>query len=184
MRIKQFGDPILRKVSQPISQQDIHSDHIQSTLQTMKNVLNGIKAISDENGNALSAPQVGHLVRMVLLRLDGQFVPMLNPSIKALNEGEFEFEEECFSFYNLRAKVSRASKVEVNYCDEHGKAHCIVLEGEAAGLIQHEIDHLDGVLFLDRVKNTSSLVSIDYLLQNNQPRLQQVKSMIDYMTSD
>lgn len=184
MRIRQFGDPILRQVSKTILPQDISSDEVQSTLKKMKDILNGIKAISDENGNALSAPQVGHLIRMVLLRLDNQFVPMLNPEVEALDTNQFEFDEECFSFYNLRAKVSRAQKVNVHYYDENGKEHNRILQGEAAGLIQHEIDHLDGTLFLDRVENTSSLASIDYLLEENQPRLRQVKAMVDYMTGD
>lgn len=182
MRIRQFGDPVLRKTSEAISAEQISSPEVQATLNTLKEVLNGIQSISNENGNALSAPQIGHTIRMVLLRIDGKFVPMLNPEILPTGSATFEFEEECFSFYNLRAKVNRAANVIVNYMDEHGQQQTVELEGEAAGLIQHEIDHLNGVLFLDRLENKASLTSIDYLLQNNQPRLRQVKEMIDYMT--
>ena len=181
MRIKQLGDPILRQVSQPIEIEDIPSESIQSLLAKMKDTLNGIKHISDENGNAISAPQSGMAVRMILLRIEGEFVPMLNPQITAQSEQTFEFEEECFSFYNLRAKVTRFYHVSVSYLDENGQAHSREMQGEFAGLVQHEIDHLDGVFFLDRITDKSALESVDHLLRNDPQRLKTVKQMMDYM---
>lgn len=183
MKIKQLGHPILREVSKPIDVEAIRSEPIQNHLSHMKEILNGIKDISDENGNALSAPQAGMAVRMILLRIDGKFVPMINPQITQQSEQTFEFEEECFSFYNLRAKVTRFSQVTVSYFDEYGDAQSLAMHDEFAGLVQHEIDHLDGIFFLDRVTDSSGLESVDHLLQDQPQRLKTVKQMMDYMAS-
>ena len=181
-RIRQLGDPILRQPSRDVEIDEIHRDHIQSVISSMKDTLNGIKAISDENGNALSAPQIGHPVRAILLRIDGQFMPMINPVITPQGNETFLFEEECFSFYQLRAQVERYQRVEVSYFDDRANEQRTTLSGENAGLVQHEVDHLDGVFFLDRVADQASLRSVDFELKNDSSRLQQVKSMTNYMT--
>ncbi len=182
MRIRQLGDPILREVSKPVSQEDIRSDEVRELIQHMKDVLNGIQAISSENGNALSAPQVGQLLRLILLRIDGVFYPMINPEFEALSDNKFAFEEECFSLYDQRATVQRYHDIKVTFTDEKGVIHELYLTGEQAGLVQHEIDHLDGILFLDRVEE-GRLISIDSLLRNDPERLSQVREMICYMRS-
>lgn len=106
---------------------------------------------------------------------------MINPQITQPSEQTFEFEEECFSFYNLRAKVTRFVSVTVSYCDENGHAKSLEMQGEFAGLVQHEIDHLDGIFFLDRVTDSSGLESVDHLLKEQPERLKTVKQMMDYM---
>jgi peptide deformylase len=181
MRIKQLGHPILRTHCRPIEQDEIASEMVQSTLQLMKDILNGIKAISDENGNAISAPQVGQPIRAIMLRLDGEFVPMINPELTQLSSEMFEFEEECFSLYNVRGITVRHASVEVCFFDEHGEQHVRVLEGENAGILQHEVDHLNGVFFLDRIEDHERLQSVDYMLSDNQERLKVVKQMMAYM---
>lgn len=181
MRIKQIGDPILREKSQSIDVQQISSPEVVATIDRMKSILNGIKGISEENGNALSAPQVGHSIRLVVLRINGQFEVMINPQIIASSESTFEFTEECFSLYNLRAKVTRYKAVTVAFYDEYKNHHSKQLTGEESGLIQHEIDHLDGIFFLDKVTQNHSIESIDHLLKDNPKRLAQVKKMMDYM---
>jgi peptide deformylase len=181
MRIKQLGHPILRRSSRALKQNEIASEMVQSTLQLMKDILNGIKAISDENGNAISAPQVGQPIRAIMLRLDGEFVPMINPEFSNLSNEMFEFEEECFSLYNVRGIVMRHKSVEVRFFDEHAQQHVRVLEDEYAGLVQHEVDHLDGVFFLDKIEDHQRLQSIDYILNDNPERLKVVKEMMAYM---
>lgn len=181
MRIKQIGDPILREKSLSIEIQEISNPEVIATIDRMKSILNGIKRISDENGNALSAPQVGHSIRLVVLRINGQFEVMINPQIVASSESTFEFTEECFSLYNLRAKVTRHRSVTVTFYDEHKNYRSKQLQGEKSGLIQHEIDHLDGIFFLDKVTQNESIESIDHLLKDSPKRLAQVKEMMDYM---
>ena len=133
MRIVQLGDPILRETSKVLTAEQIAGDEIQQLLQRMKETLNGIQSISSENGNALSAPQSGTAVRMILLRIDGVFVTMINPVIKEFSEETFEFDEECFSFYNLRAKVTRHQTIVVEYLDEFAKKYvknfnCVLID--------------------------------------------------------
>ncbi len=181
MRINQIGDPILRKVCRPVEAQEIATTEIQVTINKMKEILNGIKAISNENGNAIAAPQVGHSVRIILLRLNQKFVPMINPSFTKLSDDTFELDEECFSFYNLRAKVTRYSNIRVDYMDEKAQLKSIQLQGEDAGIAQHEVDHLDGIFFLDRLNDKNSVKSVDFMLKDNPQRLSTVREMMSYM---
>ncbi|MEE4246608.1 MAG: peptide deformylase [Kangiellaceae bacterium] len=181
MRIKQLGDPILREISQSVSISDIESGTYQATVDSMKQVLNGIKSISDANGNAISAPQVGHTIRLVVLRIDGQFVVLFNPTFRSLDQTTFMLEEECFSFYQLRAKVERYANIEVNYLDQDGQHQSLVLNGEYAGIAQHEIDHLDGVLFIDRVDDSKTIRSIDFEYAQQPMQLKRVKKLYTYM---
>ncbi len=181
MRIKQLGDPTLRQRSTPVKNEQITSAELTPILDQMKNILNGIKAISDENGNALSAPQVGHLIRVILLRIDGEFVPMINPEYSPVSDRTFAFEEECFSMYQLRGTVERFEEISVRYLNEYGTNQSKILRGEMAGLIQHEVDHLNGVLFIDHLDADNEPRSIDYELRDKPERLSQVKRMLDYM---
>lgn len=181
MRVRQLGDPILRQVSQPVLAEEISGAAIQRTMTEMKTVLDGIKAISDKNGNAIAAPQVGHAVRMILLRISGQFVFMINPCITHVSKDTFDCEEECFSFYHLRGTVKRYSQVTVEYLDGQSQPQSTMLCGEESGLVQHEIDHLDGVLFIDKMSDKDHVASVDYVLKDRSERRVQVRKMIDYM---
>ncbi len=181
MRVNQIGDPILRKECRSIEIQEIATAKVNRIINKMKEVLDGIKAISNENGNAIAAPQVGHSVRIILLRLNNQFVPMINPTFVTLSDKTFELEEECFSFYNLRGNVTRYSNIRVDYMDEQAQLKSIQLEGEEAGIAQHEVDHLDGIFFLDRLKDKNSVKSVDFILKDNPQRLSTVREMMSYM---
>ena len=183
MRIRQIGDPILREVSKAVLVNEIGTPKISELISRMKDILDGIKAISDENGNALSAPQVGSLCRLIVLRIDGEFQVMINPEFTPLSDMTFEFEEECFSLYDQRATLQRFYEGDVAYLDEDGTRRSQVLLGENAGLVQHEIDHLDGILFLDRLEKMGRQAkSVDETLNDQPERLAQVKRMMDYMT--
>jgi peptide deformylase len=182
-RIRQIGDPILREVSIEVDEAQVRSTGIIKLIIRMQEILNGIKSISDENGNALSAPQVGCLVRVILLRIDDEFLTMINPEFSPQSDETFEFEEECFSLYDQRATLKRYYRGTVTYLDESGVRRSQQLCGEQSGLVQHEIDHLDGVLFLDRLEQQGRQVESIYDLLDRQPaRLAQVQNMIAYMT--
>lgn len=180
MRIKQIGDASLRQVSQALSYDEIFGDEVKHEIARMKSILDGIKAISDENGNALSAPQVGFARRLILLRIDGDFVAMINPVFSPIGSERFDFEEECFSLYHVRATVSRWKSIQLEFVNQDSETKKMELHGEFAGLVQHEIDHLNGILFTDHVTQ-KELVPIEESLKSNPQRLQQVKQMIAYM---
>ncbi len=182
MRIRQIGDPILREVSEAVTADQIIAPETVKLIARMKGILNGIQSISQENGNALSAPQVGSLVRLIVLRIDGEFQTMINPVFTALSSKTFEFEEECFSLYDKRATIERFYEVEVSYLDEAGANHTQTLIGENAGLVQHEVDHLNGILFVDRLEQAGRQArSIDEVLSSQPERLERVKKMMSYM---
>lgn len=146
-RIRQLGDPILRarceRVLNPQSAATrLVADELRDTLRTAKKKY--------KMGRGLAAPQIGAPVRIVFVEIDKQRWTMINPEITDVGRDDFLVWDDCFSFPNLLVRVSRAYQVTVSYTDLKGKQHSLNLEGPMAELLQHEIDHLDGILALDR----------------------------------
>lgn len=181
MKVLQFGDPILKKVSVPVTVEDILDARYASLIKKMEDVLNGIKNISNENGNAIAAPQLGESIRLTLLRIDGRFIPMFNPSFKPLSDEIIRLPEECFSFYNIRATIKRFNNIEVSFVNDKGQKQHIQISGEMAAIIQHEIDHLDGHIFLERVDDETAIESIEYTYRDNPQKLAKVNHIIEYI---
>ncbi len=101
-------------------------------------------------GRAIAAPQIGAPVRIVFVEVDKQRWTMVNPEITDVGSDDFLVWDDCFSFPNLLVRVTRAYQVTLSYTDLKGKQRTLQLEGPMAELLQHEIDHLDGILALDR----------------------------------
>ena len=100
-------------------------------------------------GRAIAAPQIGHLERIIFVDV-GEARPLINPQIVERSEEMMELWDDCFSFPDLMVRVRRHYQVTVNYSDEHGNARRWEVEGSLSELLQHEIDHLDGILATDR----------------------------------
>lgn len=100
-------------------------------------------------GRAIAAPQIGAPLRVVHVEVDRPWT-LVNPEIVDVGEEDFAVWDDCFSFPDLLVRVQRAYRVTVRYQDLSGRAHTIEAEGSLAELLQHEIDHLDGVLAVDR----------------------------------
>jgi len=146
-RIRQLGDPILRvrceRVQNPKSAATrLVADDLRDSL--------AIARKKYKMGRALAAPQIGAPVRIVFVQTDKQRWTMINPEITDVGRDDFLVWDDCFSFPNLLVRVNRAYQITVSYTDPKGKQHTIELEGPMAELLQHEIDHLDGILALDR----------------------------------
>ncbi len=106
-------------------------------------------------GVGLAAPQVGVSQRIIVLDIDyenpgNNLIKLINPTIRRA-EGKVVWEEGCLSVLDFTAEVKRAAQVEVVGYDDKEKEVCIAAEGLLAVALQHEIDHLDGKLFLDRI---------------------------------
>jgi peptide deformylase len=101
-------------------------------------------------GRALAAPQIGAPVRIVFVELDRQRWVMVNPEITDVGPDDFAVWDDCFSFPNLLVRVNRAYQISLAYHDLKGRAHTLELEGPMAELLQHEVDHVDGILAVDR----------------------------------
>ena len=146
-RIRLYSDPILREKALPIPEiTDVEQKLAQDMLNTM---------YASSIGVGLAAPQVGILKRLIVIDLDktnpeAPPLVLFNPKIQRL-EGKAIAEEGCLSFPGITADVKRAAKAVVMAQDINGKP--IQIEGEnlLARALQHEIDHLDGILFIDYV---------------------------------
>ncbi|HWA82506.1 MAG TPA: peptide deformylase [Fimbriimonadaceae bacterium] len=110
-----------------------------------------IRIMKKANGVGLAAPQVGILQRIIVIAPDGMRpMPLINPRVVRA-EGEYIGQEGCLSIPGLYGDVKRPEFVEVEALDRRGREITIEMEGMPAKVVQHEIDHLDGVLFVDKV---------------------------------
>ena len=144
--ILQLGDPRLRWPSKPVK--DARAPGTRQVLAELHATLAEFRA-AQGFGRAIAAPQIGAPVRMIYLEMDKSW-PMINPEIVDIGNEDFEVWDDCFSFPNLLVRVSRAYRIRVKYQDFKGAWQEVDLEGDRAELLQHEIDHLDGVLAVDR----------------------------------
>ena len=146
--VLKFPDPRLRLVSQPI---DRVSDEIRSLASDMCDVM------YDEPGIGLAAPQVGEAIRLLVVDTqwteeDAERNPLIlvNPLLSE-HEGKIGWTEGCLSVPDMEAEVERAERVRLRARDLEGQEIDIRAEGLQAVCFQHEVDHLDGVLFIDRI---------------------------------
>ena len=146
LQILKYPEPALNQMSLPVK--NITGD----TVQLVSDLLETMYAAP---GVGLAAPQVGALQRIIVMDVDHenpgkQLYKLINPMIRRA-EGEVIWEEGCLSVVDFTAEVRRAARVEVMAFDEHQKEVKIEAEGLLAVALQHEIDHLDGKLFIDRI---------------------------------
>lgn len=159
IKILQKDDPILRKVSKPILDKEIKSLKIKKLISDMKKALN-----SQEDGIAISAIQIGEPIRIFLISkkifeiLDypkeeadkHKDIIFINPKIIKFSKEKQLLEEGCLSVRYLYGKVSRCKKIQVEAVDENGNKFSRGFSGLLAQIVQHENDHLDGILFIDK----------------------------------
>ena len=140
------GDEILKKKSREILNEDIAEEKIQTLIDDM------IDTMHKYNGVGLAAVQVGVLKRIVVIDLydDNGPIVLINPKI-IKTKGEQEVEEGCLSFPNKFAKVIRPAEVVAEYTDRNGKRMRVKAKELLAQAIAHELDHLDGELFIDKI---------------------------------
>lgn len=142
-RIRKFGDPVLRTRARPVERFD---DELGTEVQRMGRLM------SDALGVGLAATQVGTLHRLLVYRVGphGPVAALANPEIEWRGKETEVLEEGCLSLPGVHLDVERPIYVRVRGCDETGEPVLIEASGLEARVIQHEIDHLDGVLILDR----------------------------------
>ncbi|OLC71696.1 MAG: hypothetical protein AUH78_17720 [Gemmatimonadetes bacterium 13_1_40CM_4_69_8] len=146
-RIRQLGDPILRVRCDPV--QDPKSPAVRLLADDLRDTLRMARK-KYNMGRALAAPQIGAPVRVVLVEVGKFRACMINPEITDVGAEDFHVWDDCFSFPNLLVRVTRAHRATLRYTDMKGKVMTMDLEGPMAELLQHELDHLDGILALDQ----------------------------------
>ncbi len=140
--IRTLGDDILRKKSRVVKRID---KRIITILEDMAETM-----YSTGNGAGLAAPQVGLLKRLVVIDMGDGLMKLINPEILE-TEGTQKVTEGCLSVPGKWGKLERPRKVKVKALNEEGKEFIITGEGDLAKCLCHEIDHLNGILFIDRV---------------------------------
>ena len=139
--IRKYGDEVLRKTSKPV---EVFNERLQILIEDMK------ETMCLAEGVGLAAPQIGVLKRVAVIDIGEGFVELINPEI-LYEEGEVVGREACLSVPGLLGEVARPEKVKVSAQDVSGKPFEFTGEGLLARAICHEIDHLDGILYIDKV---------------------------------
>jgi peptide deformylase len=145
--VRRFGDPVLKSRAVPVTEFD---DELRASLDRMAHLMD--EAI----GVGLSANQVGELRRMLVYRVeeDGDCQALVNPQIEWFSEEKEAGFEGCLSLPEVGLEIERPARIRVRAHDPFGEEFEIEAEGLEARVIQHEVDHLDGVLILDRASRS------------------------------
>ena len=165
LKIVQAGDPVLRKQSRALSKEEIGSPSIQHLIELMRDTMR------DAPGVGLAAPQIGESIQLAVIedreayitdvpadqlaerqRSPIPFHVIINPKLLFLDNSSAQFFEGCLSVAGFSAIVDRALKVRVECLNERGEEITIKAQGWYARILQHEIDHLNGTLYVDRMK--------------------------------
>jgi peptide deformylase len=166
LKIIQAGEPVLRAQARQLTREEIVGDEIQRLIRDMQ------ETMRDAPGVGLAAPQVGLALQLAVIedreellnslpaeeleekeRKAVPFHVIINPELTLLGDERADFYEGCLSLSGFSAVVSRARRVRVAYLDEHGESQSVEASGWYARILQHEIDHLRGALYIDRMQS-------------------------------
>ncbi len=157
------GDPVLRKRCAELAPDELETDRVQTLIEDL------IETRRAAGGAGLAAPQVGEPARIAVVEVDAAtrydykpYVPLtvlVNPWIEPLSDEQLVINEGCLSVPDLRADVPRWLRIRVRFLDRAGEPQSLTAEGLTAGTFQHEVDHLDGIMFLDRVEDPRSFAT-------------------------
>lgn len=153
-RIRQLGDPILRSISERVT----NVRHAAATLIDLRDTLHWFQR-TNGFGRGISAVQIGDARRVIYLEFEGCPYCLINPELTAVSSNKFTLWDDCFSFPNLLVKLERAESVKVGYVDETGAERTLSASAALSELLQHELDHLDGVLAIDRAIDGNSFAT-------------------------
>jgi peptide deformylase len=161
LKVARLGHPILRRVAEPVSPEAIAAPEIQRLIDDM------LETMEDHDGAGLAAPQVHVSRRVVIYGVeenprypDAEAVPLtvlINPRITPATEEQVEDWEGCLSVPDLRGMVPRFTRVRVEAYGRDGRPLRFTAEGFHARVVQHECDHLDGLVYLDRMRSMATL---------------------------
>lgn len=145
LKIVKYPDDFLRRKTREVKVHELKDPKVQRLAFDM------VKTMEIEKGVGLAAPQVGSDLRICVIRIDGEAYILINPKIKSSSRKKDIFEEGCLSFPGKFFPVERPIRVKAQARDIEGKKVKIKADGLLARVLQHEIDHLEGILVIDRV---------------------------------
>ena len=172
LKIVQAGDPVLRKKSRPLTEEEITSAQIQQLIDLMRTTMR------EAPGVGLAAPQIGQSIQLAVIEDRATYISdlsadeleerqrsaipfhvIINPKLSVVGNSTAQFFEGCLSVEGYQAIVDRALNVRVQCLNERAEAVTINAQGWYARILQHEIDHLNGTLYVDRMK-TRTLTTV------------------------
>ena len=148
-----LGDDRLYQLSHPVKKSEI--DEAAAILTDLGETMAAFRA-KFGFGRAIAAPQIGAFKRIVYLNNGDRVIGFINPELEFATDEQFELWDDCMSFPGLEVRLRRYKKVRVRYRDIHWNRGEVFFEGDLAELIQHEYDHLDGILAIQRALNERS----------------------------
>jgi peptide deformylase len=158
LKIAKLGNPVLRQIATPVDRYDIRTSKFQRLIDDL------FETMLDEPGIGLAAPQVSQSIELVVMGCEGEDgfpqTVLINPKILFYGPDQVENWEGCLSLDGLRGKVIRPSVVRVQALDRDAKPMDFEATGLYAVCIQHEMDHLIGKVFLDRMTDLSTLTQL------------------------
>ena len=162
-KIATLGHPVLREVARKLTREELASPKVQTFIDDL------VETMHDANGAGLAANQVYEPIRICAIEVRNNprypykpnfpLTVLVNPEVSPTTDDTFMNYEGCLSVPNLRGEVRRFTGVKVRAWDRHGKDVELDIKGLTAGTFQHEVDHLDGKVFLDRVEDTRTLAT-------------------------
>jgi peptide deformylase len=161
LKVARMGHPVLRQKARALDKQALKSPALQRLIDDM------IETMHEYAGVGLAAPQVHQSLRLFVAQLDpdgggdGEVVTIINPQVDVVGSNTVEGWEGCLSIPDIRGMVPRAAEIKLSALDRHGKRLEIDAKEFPARVIQHETDHLDGILFFDRMRSFESLTFME-----------------------
>jgi peptide deformylase len=196
LKIVEAGSEYLSDISKPVTPSQLKQSKTQQLIDLM------IETLRDKPGVGLAAPQVGEPLRIIIIEDKKKYlekvpqellmaqgrkpVPLkviVNPEVRVIDEAEQFFFEGCLSVGGYRAIVPRASKVVVSGLDRHGKKISITAEGWLARIIQHEVDHLNGHLYIEKMYPQSFLTEQYFSKRWAEATLEKINKFVERIQS-
>lgn len=160
LKVARMGHPVLRERARSLELSEISTPRIQRLIDDM------FETMHDSQGIGLAGPQVHESIRVFVAGVDDEDtgmppVVMINPEITPIGSEVVEDWEGCLSIPDIRGRVPRALEIRIGALDRHGTPIAMTVSGYPARVVQHETDHLDGVLFFDRMTSFDSLTFLE-----------------------
>jgi peptide deformylase len=161
LKVARMGHPVLRTPARPLERGDLKSPAIQKLIDNM------IETMVEYRGVGLAGPQIHEALRLFVAKLDAndddeaEPIALINPEITIVDNELVEDWEGCLSIPDIRGRVPRAREIKVRALDRQGDRIELRAHDFPARVIQHETDHLDGVLFFDRMRSFESLTFLE-----------------------
>lgn len=153
-RIRLLGDPVLRERCEPVK--EFHSGETKALIRDLRETLADFRARRGF-GRGIAAPQIGSTKQIIYIDFEIRGA-LINPKIIRRSGRTFRLWDDCFSFPDIMVMVERWYTITVSYRDEKGRKKTHKAEGALAELLQHEIDHLNGILAIDRAVDSRHII--------------------------